>query len=65
MTAIYCTSAKLKLADFAKCVQARLAGETVDPIYQDFPTVSDGVRGMEFIYKVIESGKSKQKWVQL
>lgn len=50
--------------NFAKCVQARLAGETPEAIYQDFPTVSDGVRGMEFIYKVIESGKSKQKWVQ-
>ncbi|MBK9737809.1 MAG: Gfo/Idh/MocA family oxidoreductase [Saprospiraceae bacterium] len=47
----------------AKCIQARLNGTTVDPIYEDFPTVEDGVRGMEFIYKVIESGKSDQKWL--
>jgi predicted dehydrogenase len=49
----------------AKCIQAQLAGEEVNPVYQDFPTVDDGVRGMEFIYKVIESGKSDQKWLSL
>lgn len=49
--------------NFAKHVQARLAGDTVDPIY-DFPSVADGVRGMQFINKVIESGKSDEKWVR-
>lgn len=48
----------------AKCIQARLAGSEVDPVYQDFPSIDDGVRGMEFIYKVIESGKSDQKWIK-
>ena len=28
-------------------------------------TVSDGVRGMRFIEKVIASGKSKSKWVKV
>lgn len=51
--------------NFAHCVQARLAGTTPDPLHEDFPTVSDGVRGMKFIYKVIESGKSDQKWVKM
>jgi predicted dehydrogenase len=51
--------------NFAYCVRARLEGTTVDPIYMDFPTVADGVRGMNFIYKVIESGKSAQKWVNV
>ncbi len=51
--------------NFAYCVQARLEGKTVDPIYNDFPTVTDGVRGMNFIYKVIESGQSAQKWVNV
>ena len=50
--------------NFAKCVQARIAGEEVDPVYMDFPTVEDGLRGMQFIYKVIESGKSDQKWIR-
>lgn len=51
--------------NFAMCVQAKIAGEQVDPLYQDFPTVEDGLRGMEFIYKVIESGQSDQKWISM
>jgi len=51
--------------NFAKCVQARLAGEKVDSIYEDFPGVSDGVRGMEFIAKLIESNQSDQKWTKM
>lgn len=51
--------------NFAKCVQARLAGEKVDPVYQDFPSVSDGVRGMHFIAKLIESNQSDQKWTKM
>jgi predicted dehydrogenase len=51
--------------NFAKCVQARIDGVDVDPVYNDFPTVQDGLRGMKFIYKVIESGKSSDKWVSL
>ena len=47
----------------ARCLSARLDGQEPDPIFLDFPTVEDGVRGMRFIEKVIESGKSKQKWV--
>ena len=51
--------------NFAKCVQARLEGKEPDATYQDFPDVNDGVRGMEFIYKVIESGESDQKWIKM
>jgi len=50
--------------NFAKCIQARIDKKKVDPIYKDFPTVADGVRGMQFIETVIKSGKSKQKWVK-
>ncbi len=49
--------------NFAKCVQARLAGIAPDPLHTDFPTVSDGVRGLQFIDKLIESNQSNQKWV--
>ncbi|MBT8191203.1 MAG: Gfo/Idh/MocA family oxidoreductase [Bacteroidia bacterium] len=49
----------------SKCIQARLSGYQVDDIYTDFPTVDDGVRGMEFIYKVIESGNSEDKWIRM
>jgi predicted dehydrogenase len=51
--------------NFAMCVQARLAGVEPDPVYTDYPTVSDGVRGMHFIDKVIESGQSEQKWIKM
>ncbi len=50
--------------NFALCLRARLAGETVDPLYTDFPTVADGVRGMQFVERVIEAGKSREKWVR-
>ncbi|HMX41133.1 MAG TPA: Gfo/Idh/MocA family oxidoreductase [Saprospiraceae bacterium] len=51
--------------NFAHCVRARMEGRVPDAAYTDFPTVHDGVRGMRFIEKVIESGKSEQKWVDL
>ncbi len=51
--------------NFAKCLQARIDGTDVDPLYEDFPSVEDGLRGMEFIYKVIESGQSDQKWIKM
>ncbi len=47
----------------AICIDARNNGQEVNPVYQDFPGIDDGVRGMEFIYKVIESGKTEQKWL--
>jgi len=50
--------------NFAKCVQARLAGEEVEAVYNDFPTVKDGVRGMQFIEKVVASSNSDQKWIK-
>lgn len=50
--------------NFAKCVQARLAGEKPDSIYTDFPGIDDGIRGMQFIDKVVENGyDDHQKWI--
>lgn len=49
----------------AYCIQARLAGEKPDPIYEDFPSVRDGLRGMQFIEKVVQSGKQGAAWVKL
>ncbi len=46
----------------AFCLQARLESKKPDPLYQDFPTVEDGVRGMRFIEAVVASAKSSQKW---
>jgi predicted dehydrogenase len=35
-----------------------------DPGFIEYPTISDGVRGMKFIEKVIESAKSEEKWLK-
>ncbi|MCC7246288.1 MAG: Gfo/Idh/MocA family oxidoreductase [Saprospiraceae bacterium] len=47
----------------AHCIRARMDGQEPDPIKTDFPGIDDGIRGMKFIEKVIESGKSQKKWV--
>lgn len=49
----------------AHCIDARIKGVAPDPLLTDFPSVDDGVRGMQFIYKVIESGKSADKWIKM
>ncbi len=49
----------------AHCIEARNKGLAADPLLTDFPSVDDGVRGMNFIYKVIESGKSESKWIKM
>ncbi len=51
--------------NFAYCVQAQLAGEEPEPVYQDFPTVEDGVQGMRFIEAVVVSSGKKEKWTPL
>ncbi len=49
--------------NFGLCLRAKLANEQPQPEWLDFPEASEGVRGMYFIEKVIESGKSDQKWL--
>ena len=47
------------------CIRARIQGEMPDDKYMDYPTVDDGVRGMKFVYAVIKSGKSSEKWTEM
>jgi predicted dehydrogenase len=51
--------------NFALCVKAKMSGTEPQPEWLDFPGVEDGVRGMTFVEKVIESGKSDEKWIEL
>lgn len=51
--------------NFALCVRARKDGTEPEPAWRDFPDASEGVRGMLFIEKVIASGKSTDKWIDL
>jgi predicted dehydrogenase len=50
--------------NFAHCLRARLQGQEPNPLYLDFPTVDDGLRGMLFIERVVESSRSSQKWLK-
>ena len=51
--------------NFAKCLQARLDGVEVDPVYDDYPSVRDGLRGMQFIETVVESSRQGALWVDI
>lgn len=49
--------------NFSATVRAVSKGEKPSPQMLDFPTVYDGVRGMQFIETMVESGyNDKQKW---
>ncbi|MDZ7694080.1 MAG: Gfo/Idh/MocA family oxidoreductase [Balneolaceae bacterium] len=50
--------------NFANTLSAKLAGDEPGDFDLDFPTVEDGARGVDFIHKVIESGK-KEEWIEV
>ena len=47
----------------AFAIDSTLHGTAFDAELYDFPTVYDGLAGMQFIDKAIESGKSDKKWL--
>ena len=53
--------------NFALTVMARMNGHEPEPEALDFPTVYDGVRGMEFIQTMVAAGNDNehkwQKWI--
>ncbi len=51
--------------NFALCVKKRMENKKPKEEWLDFPGVDAGVRGMLFIEKIIESGKSNEKWISL
>lgn len=50
--------------NFALTVSAKREGRTPTPEEMDFPTVTDGVRGMAFIDTVVKSNESNEKWTK-
>ncbi len=49
--------------NFALTVMAKRNGETPDGLITDFPSVYDGVRGMQFVETMVEAGKKNDtKW---
>ena len=51
--------------NFVLEIRNREQGKTKTKDWMDFPGVDDGVRGMLFIEKVIESGNSDKKWIEM
>ncbi len=51
--------------NFAYAVRCFWNQTEADPILADFPSVEDGLRGMQFILKVVESSNSDQKWIKM
>jgi predicted dehydrogenase len=43
-------------------IEARLAGREADRQAADYPRIEDGVRGVRFIEKAVESSRSERKW---
>jgi predicted dehydrogenase len=51
--------------NFAFTLQARLNGTETSAEWLDFPGIEEGIRGMLFVEKVVESNGSEQKWTAL
>jgi len=51
--------------NFALALQCRLEGLQPNPEYLDFPSVVEGLRGMQFIKTVVESSRSDRKWLKM
>ena len=48
--------------EFGKAVRAKQAGQVFSNF--DFPNINDGLRGIKFIEKTLESASSEQKWTE-
>jgi predicted dehydrogenase len=48
-----------------EAIRQHIDGKPMSPAEYDFPTVHDGVRGMQFIYKAVESANDNASWVAL
>lgn len=52
-------------SDAAEAIAAKIAGTDPDPLSRTFPTVEDGVKGIEFIDAAIRSSRDGGAWVSL
>ena len=51
--------------NFANSIRARLEGRQPTEVENDYPKISDGIRGMAFIEAVVASGKANAAWTKL
>jgi predicted dehydrogenase len=52
-------------AGAVEAIRRHLDGNPMPPSDYDFPTVHDGVRGMRFVYKSVESSRQGGAWTKL
>jgi len=52
-------------SDAAEAIAARRAGVEVDPLAMTFPNSLDGLLGVRFVHRVIESSKAGGRWVKV
>jgi predicted dehydrogenase len=50
-------------SDAAEAIAARRSGKTPDPLALFFPNAYDGLQGIRFVTKVIESSRANGKWM--
>lgn len=50
--------------NFTKAIRKYEKGKKLTAKDLDFPTIEDGIRGMQFIEKVVKSNSSRQKWTK-
>jgi predicted dehydrogenase len=48
---------------FAKAVAKKKAGKSVDESKEDYPTIDEGIQGVRFIHRCVESSKKDAAWV--
>ncbi|MBI5761372.1 MAG: Gfo/Idh/MocA family oxidoreductase [Planctomycetales bacterium] len=48
-----------------RAIRSHLDGQPIKPQQYEFPTVHDGLRGMQFIYKAVESCENGSTWVTM
>lgn len=51
--------------NIAETIRARLDSRKPKPMALDFPTVTDGPRGMLFVDTALKSSRSKTKWLRM
>jgi predicted dehydrogenase len=51
--------------DFAEAVRARQSGRPLDPRFSTFPTISDGVKALEFAEAVYRSAVNGSAWTRV
>ncbi|MGH9627534.1 MAG: hypothetical protein ACRD7E_04205, partial [Bryobacteraceae bacterium] len=52
-------------AGAVEAIRRHIDGSPMDASQYNFPTVYDGLRGMQFIYKAIESADHGSRWITL